>query len=1441
MPSFFIYIRPILREKIKLVCCFILMLFSGTVFPISNTLETVNLQLKWQHQFQFAGYYAAKEKGFYADEGLDVLIHERTLDINVVNQVVSDRAEYGVGDSGILADYANGEPIKVLAVIFQHNPLVFISKQSSSIVSPYEMAGKRIMFDKAGRDSAPLVAMMNDAGLADDTYSFIKPVMDSKALMNDNADAMYAYITDQPYLYKKLGIDINIINPQNYGFDFYGDLLFTSQAELSAHPGRADRFKRASLKGWQYALDHPEEIIKIISDKYNPDADIEALRYEANAMRNLILPKTIALGQIESSRFRRVADTYSRLKISKPLSDAEIQRFIHRGIDYLKLTQKELAWLAKHPVLRVGIKPDFAPYEWLNEQGQYVGLAADYMHLLEQRLGRHFDFIKGETWFDTVQMAQQGEIDILAGFIHSPENDKQFNFSPTYAVSPVVIANTTNIKRINSFDMLAGKTVVVKKICFWKEWLEKHYPNLKLLIASDSLEAFQFVATGQADFFITDASHAAYTIKNSHLLNLHLASTTLDFNRYRIATLKSQAELSSIINKVLASIDIEQKKEITDKWMELEIESGIHFEELIKYIVGLGILFVIFSYWIYRLRCSEKAFRQQGKKMSAIFEASNDAIFLLKDKRIFDCNQRAVNLFRLENKKQVIGFDLTILFSKQKADNQTAYFIIKKHIQKTLDEGVSHFEWLCRRFNNEYFPADIQLSSYQYNHQQFLLLSIRNITERKKIERREFLQEKALETARQKQLSSNQELEFQKNALDHHAIVSIANINGEIIYVNNKFCELSGYTEEELLGKDHRIVKSGEHAKEVFIELWTTISNGQIWQGELKNKAKDGSFYWVYVTIVPQLNDQGKPEQYIAMRTDITQLKQLERKSHVESEDALIRAKISHLLQGQEPLKDRVKQALAILVQANELHLQNKAGIFLIPEGEDDLVMYAVHGAYSEEFMLKEQCVKAGDCLCGRVAVSGFLKVSDNCFTDHEHEHSFEGMKAHGHYIVPLKFSGERLGVLFIYTDPGPSRDSTRLSLLNQIGELFSLAIINDRINKALQAEKDKANKANKAKSEFLSSMSHELRTPLNAILGFGQLLEMDDEEPLTEIQKESVDFINKSGKHLLTLINEVLELSAIEAGKVEFLIEPIQLIGCIKESLSLVENSAIQNNIELKLQEKNTDILIFADYTKLKQVFLNLLSNAIKYNRQGGSVIIKYEKTENQRVRISVIDTGIGISEANQKYVFTEFHRLGNENSKIEGTGIGLVVTKNIVGLMGGTIGFSSEENKGSTFWVDFPSVEKINNIKKVDCSESNQGNEQAMINSDTKDTVENKHILYVEDNPANRQLINAFFNRQKGWVVEMAETAEIARTKLSEQHVDLILMDIHLPKMSGKELAEILKASEDYKHIPIIALTAAAMQHEIDNTGDLFDKYMTKPIDLPLLNENLNAYLKS
>ena len=373
--------------------------------------------------------------------------------------------------------------------------------------------------------------------------------------------------------------------------------------------------------------------------------------------------------------------------------------------------------------------------------------------------------------------------------------------------------------------------------------------------------------------------------------------------------------------------------------------------------------------------------------------------------------------------------------------------------------------------------------------------------------------------------------------------------------------------------------------------------------------------------------------------------------------------------------------------------------------------------------------------------------------------------------------------------------------------------------------EKDRAEDANLAKSHFLSSMSHELRTPLNAILGFGQLLVTDSKEPLSASQKENVDQILKAGEHLFGLINEVLDLSKIESGKVALDLRDVATGDVIAESLSLTEGLAERHGIGVVNACTDAGLeAVWADHSRFRQVLLNLLSNAVKYNKPAGTVTVGCAKTDDGMLRITVADTGPGIPKDKHGALFEPFSRLGAESTDIEGTGIGLTITRQLAELMRGRIGFESRVGRGSTFWIDLPLA-----------GEGAAREEAARISQATKARAPRKAgpgsrtVLYVEDNPANLKLMEEIIRRVPDISLLSAHSAELGLELAQTEKPNLIIMDINLPGMDGYQALEHLHAHRTTSNIPVIALSANAMPGEVEK-GLLagFHTYLTKPIKI-------------
>lgn len=381
---------------------------------------------------------------------------------------------------------------------------------------------------------------------------------------------------------------------------------------------------------------------------------------------------------------------------------------------------------------------------------------------------------------------------------------------------------------------------------------------------------------------------------------------------------------------------------------------------------------------------------------------------------------------------------------------------------------------------------------------------------------------------------------------------------------------------------------------------------------------------------------------------------------------------------------------------------------------------------------------------------------------------------------------------------------------------------------------KKEAEEANQAKSDFLSRMSHELRTPMNAILGFAQLLEMGD---LNEKQIKSVHHILNSGQHLLNLINEVLEITRIESGKISISLEPVNIMNVFRDVIETLTPAANARNIQLiNVLDGKESFFIKADKQRIKQVVINLVNNAIKYNRVGGWVklsAVEIVKNDNAFIKLCIADNGPGIEPIHLKKLFIPFERIGAENSAVEGTGLGLAVVQQYTSLMGGICGVESIPNEGSVFWVELPKTQGLAETMQIK-------EEHFPVKPELVNIQHQAVVLYIEDNSSNIELVNQIIATTRPNVkIINSIYGRMAESLALEHHPHLILLDLNLPDIHGFEVFNILQQNNKLKNIPVVIVSADAVSLQVSRLLEAgAKKYLTKPFDIKDFLKILDEY---
>ncbi|MFH1660215.1 MAG: response regulator [Pseudomonadota bacterium] len=621
------------------------------------------------------------------------------------------------------------------------------------------------------------------------------------------------------------------------------------------------------------------------------------------------------------------------------------------------------------------------------------------------------------------------------------------------------------------------------------------------------------------------------------------------------------------------------------------------------------------------------------------------------------------------------------------------------------------------------------------------------------------------------------ELATQKFALDQHAIVSITDTAGTILYANDRFCDISGYAREELLGRNHRIINSGTHPTEMFRDMWQTISLGKVWRGEVCNRARNGDLYWVNATIVPLLNATGEPERHIAIRTDITDRKRIE-------------AQLSEQLHLVEELIEAIPLPVYLKDSAGRYVRLNKAFELFFQISREELLGHTLNDLLPpEDASLHTE--KDAELFANKGMQSYEASV-----------HSRDGL---------IHDTVYRKAVL-------TRRDGSVSGLLGVIVDITERKRAEIEVLRAKEA----AEAASRAKSDFLANMSHEIRTPMNGVIG---MTDLALETALTAEQREYLTIAKSSAESLLTIINDILDFSKIEAGKL--LVEEISfdLYRLVAEVLKPLALRAHEKGIEL-LSEVLHDVprYVRGDPSRIRQVLVNLVGNAIKFTNSG-EIALRTELLQLQDghaiVHFAVCDTGIGIAPDKQDLIFDAFSQEDTSTTrKYGGTGLGLSICRRLVELMGGRIWLHSQMGEGSTFHF---SVQ----LELSEQATSAQGSQVNLVG---------RRILVVDDNATNRRILCSMLSLLKT-IPRAVDSAHAALALMEEGSTDFdcILLDAQMPEMDGYELARLLHAT--YKYLPpMLMLSSGALRGDAQRCQEAgIAGFFSKPISLDELHAAL------
>ncbi|AXX95581.1 response regulator [Arcobacter ellisii] len=885
------------------------------------------------------------------------------------------------------------------------------------------------------------------------------------------------------------------------------------------------------------------------------------------------------------------------------------------------LTKEEELWLKEHPVIKYAGDPNYMPFESFDFNGNYIGIVANHLDFIEENLGIKIEILKTNSWRETLDFAKTNKVDMFSNYVGVEDFSDTHITVPMDIESPVVVVGKRDKNQdfIISISQLKDKKIAVIKDYFYLKEIYKKFPNMNYIEVENAQVALNGVSLGIYDFALCSLPVATYNI-NQGLSNIEIIGKTDDYMQLGFSIRKDYEILSKIIEKVLIYHNNTEFNEVIKNWEKVTKESDLNWDFIFKILIIILSMIIILLLWNYQLK------RQVSKKT----------------------------------------YELSKLL-------------------KFFDENV---------------------------------------------------------------------------------IASRTDLEGNITYVSDAFCKISGNSREFMLGKNHRIGKHPDNDPQIYKEMWQTIIDGKTWKGRIKNKTKDGGYYWVDSIIEQEKDNDGNVIGYLSIRHDVTAQVELEKLS----------ANLENII------KERTAELYEMNQKQKAIFDTASIGIVLLKNRIINELNDKICNIFGYEY----------DELLNQSTRIFFLNDEDYDSVKEE----YEILKEHKVVTWEQKFV-RRNGISFWARISMQAIDFMDL-------DKGTVAIIDDITleKKALEdikKAKELAEESTKSKSEFLANMSHEIRTPMNAIIGMAYLALQTN---LDEQQKNYIQKIDRASKNLLGIINDILDFSKIEAGKMHFEKIDFSLDDILSNISSLFTFQTQEKGLELLFDIDTTlPLALKGDALRLNQVLTNLLSNAIKFTSKGEVIlsIKQLSKNENEvEIRFDVKDSGIGISDEQKAKLFNSFSQADNSTTrKYGGTGLGLAISKQIVELMGGSVGLESTVGVGSDFYF----------ILKFDLQEK-QKNLDLMEND-----INNLKVLIVDDNASSREILENIIKSLKFEVKALCcgkeSVIELKEAYSKNEPYNLVLMDWKMPDLDGIET--IIKINEEIKEIPAFIMVTAYDRDEL------------------------------